>query len=148
MAAKDTAPAIDGEALQAFAGQVFIDLSRNHPRGYDARSTAIEAFRKARQFLAVASEIDAGTLDIGPVESIKPKRKRIQKYRAKDENTGWEPVTDDNGQPVMEERYVDRFAFCPNLPDEHPINQLFEPDDGRKPSVRVKEARAALALAN
>lgn len=147
-AAKEAQSAVDPEKRQDVALTIFTEMTRSLPPSYSVEHLAHAAFRRAETFLTIAGKVESGELSVAPIEAIKPKKKRIQKYRAKDDLTGWDPVTDENGQPVMEERFVDRFAFCPNLPDEHPINQLFEPEDGKKPSQRVKEARAALAIAN
>lgn len=124
----------DHSRMERTALAIFSDMPS---RGYTPRDQAQEAFRRAKAFLEISDAVQSGELDPGPTEE--PKREKIRVPRWIQNNEGqWNPMKDAHGQTLTEEVMTDPYAYCPNLPADHPVNVKFRPQDG----VSFKERQA------
>lgn len=124
------APAAEHGRLEEAALAIFSDATRN-ARGFDPAKVAHDAFRKAKAFLDTSSAIASGELS-AETEKPLPYEEIEVPVLVQTTDEKWEPVLDPHTRkPVTEKLAVDRFAYAPNLPADHPINLRFKPQDGR-----------------
>lgn len=116
--------------LEEVALSIFSDATRS-ARGFDPAKVAHDSFRKAKAFLDVSGRIAQGELsaDAEPL----PVYEEIEvPVLIQTEDEKWKPVVDPvTRKQITEKVGVDRHAYAPNLPPEHPINLRFKPQDGR-----------------
>lgn len=139
-------PAEHGQ-LQDVALAIFSEATRTS-RGYDPGKVALDSFRKAKAFLDVSAAIFAGELSAEAEASLPYEEIEVPRMiQHSDEK--WETLTDERTGAVLTEKVgVDRFAYAPNLPADHPINLRFKPTDGRSIKERHLPERLLAASAN
>lgn len=124
------APVANHGRLEEVALEIFSDATRN-ARGFDPAKVALDSFRKAKSFLDVSQAISAGELS-AEAELVPPYEETEVPVLRQTTDEKWEPVVDEiTRKPITEKRAIDRFAYAPNLPADHPINLRFKPQDGR-----------------
>jgi hypothetical protein len=120
---------VDADALEKAAMAIYLDLVKGEMRGRDGKLVAQAAYARARDFVLVTQAIRGGA-EIPT--SVAPQSLPVLYCKV----TLWDltlgehgaPVKDNNGRTVEEIQPVDRDAFAPNLPEDHPINQRYYPN--------------------
>lgn len=128
--------------LRATALAIFNHITADSARGFNHREKAHEAFRRAKAFLDLAEEIDAGLESAEAVKPDVPEEVEVPVLEQKSDEKWVQVVDPMTNRPVMQRVPVDHYAYAPNLPDSHPINLRFKPHDGIPASKRSKLAAA------
>lgn len=118
---------IDRNLLEQTARLIYIDLMKGEMRGRDGKLAAQIAYSRARDFTLVSQAIREGAAIPEPKQDSKPLFCKVRLWDGSKGQNG-EPLSDENGQALFEVQPVDRDAFAPNLPADHPINQRFYPN--------------------
>lgn len=111
--------------LEIVAERIYMDDIRV-VRGISPEQVARKAFQKAAVFCKVADAVRAGER-IQPLATSEEQLYVIVHLWDGSQGQHGEAMHDDNGRPVTEVMPVDRYAFAPNLPEGHPVNQRFLP---------------------
>lgn len=112
--------------LKRSALEIFIDRTRRGGlQAHEMRSAAIKAYQAATAFEEVSVGVFNGDIDVSPPAEPASRTVAVKQQDLGDNDT-WTPRIDDKtGQPVVLDEPVDNYAFCANLPPDHPINQRF-----------------------
>ena len=116
---------IDQQLWEQTARLLYLDLMKGEMRGRDGKVVAQVAYSRARDFTLVTQAVRDGATLPEPQEELRPLFVRVRVWDANGQHGT--PMSDDNGQPIYETMPVDRDAFAPNLPIDHPINQRYAP---------------------
>ena len=132
---------IDKELLEQTALAIYLKLSESRMRGYNPQAIAQRAFAEARAFVRVTQGIRDGETVAEPTAET-PAWVKVRLWDGS-RGTHGEPQLDASGQPATEVLPADRYAFAPNLPDDHPINQRFYPNALRNGALVTRDGAPA-----
>lgn len=136
--AKSEAKATDHAELKGVALSVFNQMTSSVGRGLVHKATALEAFRRAKVFLECSDEIEMGMASAEPIPADIPEDVDVPVLVQNSEEK-WSPLMDPiTNRQVVQKMPVDRYAYAPNLPENHPVNVRFKPHDGVRPTQRHK----------
>jgi len=144
--------------LEQVALHIFNRMGSDVQFGRSMESLAVESFRRAKSFLTISEGVESGIVSADPIKPDVPEFIDVPVMTQRSDEK-WDPVKDPKtGLPVMQRAPVDRDAYAPNLPSEHPINLRFKPRDGvaiadrkalyEKERDREREERALAAALN
>lgn len=136
---------IDQQLLEVTARSIYMDLSKGELRNRDGKLVAQIAYARARDFVLVTQAIRGGAAIPEPAAPPAPLFCKVQLWDGSKGQHG-EPLADENGQPVFEVQPVDRDAFAPNLPKDHPINQRYYPNALAKGTICGPKGEPVAAL--
>lgn len=125
--AKDITSQVDQKLLEDTAKDIYLRLHEGKMRGHEPREIASRAFALAKAFAEEAQAVRDGKIVADPPKPDAPLYVRVHLWDGSRGQHG-ERKLDENNQPIFEIQPVDRYAFAPNLPDEHPVNQRYYPN--------------------
>ena len=123
---------VDQDQLQAVALQLY---AKTDTHGYTNEATALGCFKRAKVFLETAAKVRSGQLSAEEDKPLPNEMIEVPVWKQLSDEK-WQPMTDELGRVVTEKQPVDRFAYAPNLPKDHPVNLRFKPVDGRSIAER------------
>lgn len=134
------------EFIEQRAFEIYQTLLAGPMQGFDHEHISLEAYRRAAAFQAVTEKVKAGTVSYAP-QAAKPRQMvDVRLKRARPEGNEFIDILDSQGNPIIKQMPADPYAYCPNLPADHPANQRFVPEDGVSFASRVTAHRKAMKL--
>lgn len=143
MATETKKTLLDNPELEAKAFEIYQQLSVTMV-GFNSDHIAKEAYKRAAAFLRVADQVRSGELTIEPEKPKARQLVEVRLQRAKNDGSGFDDILDERGDPITKKLPADPHAYCPNLPETHPANQRFVPEDGVTFKNRVEAHRKAM----
>lgn len=136
---------VDRTLLEETARFMYVELSRGRLRGRAPEQIAEAAFQEAKAFVMVAQAHRNGKPIADKAKGEAPAYVLVHLWDGSLGPHGEPMMKPDTNEPVLEVQPVDRDAFAPNLPKDHPINQRYYPN-ARK-SGRLCNAKGELLAA-
>jgi hypothetical protein len=138
---------LDQDLLERAAMHLYAERIRTRLGSYSPEAIAEQSFVDAAAFAREAQAIRDGKEIRNQRAEDAPLFVKVHLWDGSKGEHGAPMLAPDTNEPIWEIMPVDRYAFAPNLPDGHPINQRWYPN-ALKSGRLCDQTGKALAAAN